>query len=54
MKLQATEGGVDSLLPLIEEYNVSKFTTVEETKLGKYAGIAQQYIFHYIRNIENA
>ena len=22
--------------------------------LGRYAGIAQQYIFHYIRNIENA
>ena len=27
---------------------------LDPTTLGKYAGIAQQYIFHYIRNVENA
>lgn len=26
---------------------------LDHTAFGKYAGIAQQYIFHYIRNIEN-
>ena len=26
---------------------------LDPTTLGRYAGIAQQYIFHYIRNIEN-
>ena len=26
---------------------------LDPTELGPYAGIAQQYIFHYIRNIEN-
>ena len=28
--------------------------TLDPTTLGKYAGFAQQYIFHYIRNIENS
>lgn len=27
---------------------------LDPTTLGKYAGIAQQYIFHYIRNVENS
>ena len=27
---------------------------LDPTTLGRYAGVAQQYIFHYIRNIENA
>ena len=27
--------------------------SLDYISLGKYAGIAQQYIFHYIRNIEN-
>ena len=27
--------------------------SLDPKSLGKYAGIAQQYIFHYIRNIEN-
>ena len=27
--------------------------TLDPTALGRYAGVAQQYIFHYIRNIEN-
>ena len=26
---------------------------LDPTTLGRYAGIAQQYIFHYIRNVEN-
>lgn len=26
---------------------------LDPASLGKYAGVAQQYIFHYIRNIEN-
>ena len=26
---------------------------LDPTSLGRYAGVAQQYIFHYIRNIEN-
>ena len=26
---------------------------LDPTTLGRYAGVAQQYIFHYIRNIEN-
>ena len=26
---------------------------LDPTDLGEYAGVAQQYIFHYIRNIEN-
>ena len=26
---------------------------LDPTSLGEYAGVAQQYIFHYIRNIEN-
>ena len=26
---------------------------LDYTALGDYAGIAQQYIFHYIKNIEN-
>jgi N-glycosylase/DNA lyase len=28
--------------------------SLDPTSLGRYAGVAQQYIFHYIRNIENA
>ncbi len=27
---------------------------LDPSSLGKYAGVAQQYIFHYIRNIENS
>jgi N-glycosylase/DNA lyase len=27
--------------------------SLDPTTLGRYAGVAQQYIFHYIRNIEN-
>ncbi len=27
---------------------------LDPTTLGRYAGVAQQYIFHYIRNIENS
>ena len=27
--------------------------SLEPTTLGKYAGVAQQYIFHYLRNIES-
>ena len=26
---------------------------LDPTTLGRYAGVAQQYIFHYIRNVEN-
>ena len=33
----------------IDEYFDGK---LDPTSLGKYAGIAQQYIFHYIRNLE--
>lgn len=34
----------------IDEYFDGK---LDHTKLGKYAGVAQQYIFHYIRNLKN-
>lgn len=34
----------------IDEYFGGK---LDPTSFGEYAGIAQQYIFHYIRNIEN-
>jgi N-glycosylase/DNA lyase len=27
---------------------------LDPTTLGEYAGVAQQYIFHYIRNLENS
>ena len=33
----------------IDEYFDGK---LDPTSLGKYAGVAQQYIFHYIRNLE--
>ena len=36
VKLQATEGGIDSLLPLIDEYDVSHFESVEKTRFGVY------------------
>lgn len=34
----------------IDEYFDGK---LDPTTLGSYAGVAQQYIFHYIRNLEN-
>ena len=34
----------------IDEYFAG---SLDPTTLGKYAGVAQQYIFHYIRNLEN-
>jgi N-glycosylase/DNA lyase len=33
----------------IDEYFDGK---LDPASLGKYAGVAQQYIFHYIRNLE--
>ncbi len=35
-RTSATERGVDSLLPLIEEYNPEKFVTVQKTRHGSY------------------
>ncbi len=35
-KLKSTELGIDTLLPLIEEYNPKKFTSAENTRIGKY------------------
>ena len=34
----------------IDEYFDGK---LDPTTLGRYAGVAQQYIFHYIRNLES-
>lgn len=36
-KLKSCEAGIDTLLPLIEEYNPEAFTAVEATGLGKFA-----------------
>lgn len=35
-KLTYSEGGIDTLLTLIEPYDPEKFTSVEETKMGAY------------------
>ena len=35
-KTESTEAGIDSLLPLVEEYNPDTFTSVDETRFGKY------------------
>ncbi len=43
-KLKSCEAGIDTLLPLIEEYNPDSFTTVEQTKLGGY-------IFSYAKDV---
>lgn len=34
--LTSTEAGIDTLVPLIEEYNPVKFTEIENTRFGKY------------------
>lgn len=36
-KLKSCEGGIDTLIPLIEEYNPDKLTSIEETRYGSYA-----------------
>ena len=35
-KLTYSERGIDTLLPLIEEYNPNKFTSPDNTFIGKY------------------
>ena len=35
-KLTYSEAGIDTLLPLIEEYNPESFISVEKTRIGKY------------------
>lgn len=35
-KLESTEGGIDTLLPLIEEYSPEGFISVDKTKIGGY------------------
>ena len=36
-KLKSCEQGIDTLLPLIEEYNPERFTTADNTRYGAYA-----------------
>ncbi len=44
-KLTYSEGGIDTLLPLIEEYNPSRFTSVENTRIGKYIMEHTRFVF---------
>ena len=47
-KCEASEYGVDVLLPLIEFYNPESFTTVEKTKHGSYLmSITEEMLSHY-------
>ena len=47
------EEGVGKIRQLVEEYNTEHFTSVEETRLGKYAMSAvRDYAEHHLREIE--
>ncbi|MBQ3015295.1 MAG: UvrD-helicase domain-containing protein [Clostridia bacterium] len=44
-KLTYSEKGIDALLPLIEEYSPDKFTSVENTRIGKYIIDYTNFVF---------
>lgn len=44
-KLTYSEGGIDTLLPLIEEYNPESFTCVEKTAIGEYIIEHTRFVF---------
>ena len=54
-KLKSTERGIDTLIPLIEEYDPDKFTAVEETRIGAYITEYSDFVFsEYLKAIKGA